>query len=195
MVPRCSGGADGYTPPKMTRAALPTDPELAAPPQGWAARAVRALPDSAATDALARALAPGLAPGDTLLLQGQLGAGKSHFARALIRCLLGPPGASAEIPSPTFTLVQSYDTPSAEVWHADLYRLTDPHELVELGLDAAMEDAICLIEWPDRIAPDWPERAICLRFDPAPQDTREVILFAPEGSDLSRRCRAALLRP
>jgi len=157
-------------------------------------RAARALPDAAATDRLAQALAPRLAPGDTLLLQGQLGAGKSHFARALIRTLLGPGGEAVEIPSPTYTLVQSYDTQAGEVWHADLYRLTDPQELVELGLDIAMDDAICLIEWPDRIAPDWPAAAVCLRFDPAPHDAREVTLVAPEGNDLARRCLAPLLR-
>ncbi len=177
----------------MTRITAASDPDLAAPPPGWAPRAARGLPDAAATDALARALAPRLAPGDTLLLQGQLGAGKSHFARALIRSLLGDDGA--EIPSPTYTLVQSYDTPVGEVWHADLYRLTDPQELVELGLDIAMDDAICLIEWPDRIAPDWPAEAVCLLFETAPKDGREVTLHAPEGSDLARRCLAPLIRP
>jgi len=179
----------------MTHVAAATDPELATPPPGWAARALRVLPDATATDALGCALAPVLAPGDTLLLQGRLGAGKSHFARALIRALLGPAGAGAEIPSPTYTLVQTYDTPVGEVWHADLYRLTDPQELEELGLDIAIEQAICLIEWPDRIAPDWPGAAVCLRFDPAPGDARKVTLRAPDGSDLAGRCLAPFQRP
>lgn len=193
----------------MTRAIPSDDLELAPPPPGWAVRAARLLPDPAATDALARALAPRLVPGDTILLQGRLGAGKSHFARALIRTRLGPGGDRAEVPSPTYTLVQSYEAAGsdagpdagpeagdgAEIWHADLYRLSDPQELTELGLDIAMEDAICLIEWPDRIAPDWPPAAICLRFDPAPHDGREVTLLAPEDSDLARRCLAALIGP
>lgn len=181
----------------MSNVATPSDPELAAPPPGWAVRSSRALPEARSTDALARAIAPRLVPGDTLLLQGQLGAGKSHFARALIRALIGPGAESAEIPSPTFTLVQSYDCGKGEIWHADLYRLSDPQELHELGLDIAMDDAICLIEWPDRIAPDWPETAVCLRFDTpqGPPDQREVMLLAPDGSDLARRCLAPMIRP
>lgn len=178
----------------MTHAIVPSDPELAAPPPGWSARAARTLPDADATEALARALAPRLAPGDTLLLQGQLGAGKSHFARALIRALMGPGAEAAEVPSPTYTLVQCYDAPVGEVWHADLYRLSDPREIDELGLDIAMETAICLVEWPDRIAPDWPPAAVCLRFDMAARDGREVTLYAPDGSDLARRCLAPLMR-
>jgi tRNA threonylcarbamoyladenosine biosynthesis protein TsaE len=181
----------------MSHVATPPDPDLAAPPAGWAVQSSRALPEPRSTEALARALATRLERGDTLLLQGQLGAGKSHFARALIRALIGPGAETAEIPSPTFTLVQSYDCAKGEIWHADLYRLTDSQEVVELGLDIAMDDAICLIEWPDRIAPDWPETAVCLRFDTPPgrPDMREVTLFAPEGSDLARRCRAPMIRP
>jgi tRNA threonylcarbamoyladenosine biosynthesis protein TsaE len=142
-------------------------------------------------------MAPKLRPGDTLLLQGQLGAGKTHFARALIRALIGPGGDATEVPSPSFTLVQSYDTPAGEVWHADLYRLSDPREVVELGLDIAFEDAICLVEWPDRIAPDWPESAVCLRFGPAlvHPEGRDVEMFAPSDCDLARRLRAAMFRP
>ena len=142
----------------------------------------------------AHALAPVLRAGDTILLQGQLGAGKSHFARALIRALMGPEGESAEIPSPTFTLVQAYDSAVGEIWHADLYRMGDPEELVELGLDAAMEEVICLIEWPDRIAPDWPEGSICLRLErvPGAAEGRAVTMLAPAGSDLARRCLSAM---
>jgi tRNA threonylcarbamoyladenosine biosynthesis protein TsaE len=181
----------------MTAAPSPapaTDPELAPPPAGWLAHAPRLLSDPGATDALALALARGLNPGDTLLLQGRLGAGKSHLARALIRALIGPGGEGAEVPSPSFTLVQVYDTPAGEVWHADLYRLSDPQEIVELGLDAAMEDAICLIEWPDRIAPDWPAAAVCLRLDAVPgqPEARVATLLALPGCDLARRCAAAM---
>lgn len=173
---------------------LPSDPDLAAPPEGWSASALPMLESPEATEAMAQALAPVLRAGDTILLQGQLGAGKSHFARALIRALMGPGGERAEIPSPSFTLVQAYDGALAEIWHADLYRMSDPEELVELGLDAAMEEAICLIEWPDRIAPDWPKGAVCLRLDRVPDATegRSATLLAPVGSDLARRCLVAV---
>lgn len=114
-----------------------------------------------ATDALGRWLAERLRPGDTLLLQGPIGAGKSHLARAIIRARLG---RMEDVPSPTFTLVQTYDAPDAEIWHADLYRLTHPDEVMELGLDAAFDQAICLIEWPDRLGALVPANAIRLRL-------------------------------
>ena len=105
------------------------------------------------TDALGRALAPALVPGDVVALHGALGAGKSHLARAVIRARLGSLGAEA--PSPTYTLVNVYVLPGgagAEIWHADLYRV-DPEEIAEIGLCDALEHAILLVEWPDR----WPE--------------------------------------
>ncbi|TWI33349.1 tRNA (adenosine(37)-N6)-threonylcarbamoyltransferase complex ATPase subunit type 1 TsaE [Paracoccus sulfuroxidans] len=105
--------------------------------------------DAEMTEALARAMAAILRPGDVLALEGAVGAGKTHFARALIRARQGD--AAEDVPSPTFTLVQTYDDPlGTEIWHADLYRLTHPDELAELGLEDAMQDAIVLIEWPDR---------------------------------------------
>ena len=103
-----------------------------------------------------------LLPGDTVLLQGPLGAGKSHIARAAIRALAG---ARTEVPSPTFTLVQVYDGPLCEIWHADLYRLTDPEEVVELGLLDAMEQNIALVEWPERLGPYAPTGAMRLRLE------------------------------
>lgn len=174
----------------------PTDPDLAPPPAGWSVRGSRLLPDAAATEALACGLSGLLVPGDTLLLQGQLGAGKSHFARALIRALLGPGGDTAEVPSPSFTLVQTYDTHKGEVWHADLYRLSDPQEVMELGLDLAMDQAICLIEWPDRIAPEWPLGGVCLRLETPTQapESRMITLIAPQGSDLAARL-SLVVRP
>ncbi|RJE81004.1 tRNA (adenosine(37)-N6)-threonylcarbamoyltransferase complex ATPase subunit type 1 TsaE [Paracoccus sp. JM45] len=106
--------------------------------------------DETLTAALARMLAADLHPGQTVLLDGPVGAGKTHFARAFIRARQGD--LAEDVPSPTFTLVQTYDDPmGSQIWHADLYRLTDPSELFELGLDDAMQDAICLIEWPDRL--------------------------------------------
>lgn len=113
------------------------------------------------TEALARHLAPVLAAGDVVLLEGPIGAGKTHFARSLIQSVLP---FSEDVPSPTFTLVQVYDGPDSEIWHADLYRLSTPDEVVELGLTDAFEDAICLVEWPDRLADLTPENALLMSF-------------------------------
>lgn len=116
------------------------------------------LNDPDETTALARQIGAYLGAGDCLLLSGDVGAGKTHFARALIQSLLS---AAEDVPSPTFTLVQVYDASSGlEIWHADLYRLSDPSEVEELGLTEAMEQAICLIEWPDRLATLRPEDAL-----------------------------------
>ena len=87
-------------------------------------------------------LAGSLAAGDVILLEGDVGAGKTHFARALIQSLLDTP---EDVPSPTFTLVQTYQTPKGDIWHADLYRLTSPLEIEELGLTDAFETGICLV--------------------------------------------------
>jgi tRNA threonylcarbamoyladenosine biosynthesis protein TsaE len=114
------------------------------------------LPDETATERLGAWFAHYLAAGDCVLLSGQIGAGKSHFARALIRARLG---RMEDVPSPTFTLVQTYDS-DIEIWHADLYRLTNPDEVRELGLEDAFASAICLVEWPDRLGPLAPAGAI-----------------------------------
>ena len=120
------------------------------------------LADADATAAVARRIALRLGPGDVLLLEGDIGAGKTTFARALIRARMGDP--RLDVPSPTFTLVQTYDADGIEIWHCDLYRLTDPQELLELGLDDAFSDAVSLIEWPDRLGTDRPGDALLLRF-------------------------------
>ncbi|MDO6590482.1 tRNA (adenosine(37)-N6)-threonylcarbamoyltransferase complex ATPase subunit type 1 TsaE [Loktanella sp. D2R18] len=119
------------------------------------------LPTETATVKLAQRIAGILSPGDTLLLSGEIGAGKSAFSRALIRARLG---RMEDVPSPTFTLVQTYDDPSGDIWHCDLYRLTHPDEIFELGLDEAFTTAICLIEWPDRLGPDAPNTALQMKF-------------------------------
>ncbi|ETX27913.1 tRNA (adenosine(37)-N6)-threonylcarbamoyltransferase complex ATPase subunit type 1 TsaE [Roseivivax isoporae] len=148
------------------------------------ARTLRlSLSDAAATDALAARLAPRLGPGDTVLLEGGLGAGKTHFARALIRARLG---RAEDVPSPTFTLVQVYDTDGAEIWHADLYRLGDASEVAELGLDEAFETAICLVEWPDRLGADAPADALTLALGPGPTPdarTADLTWTAPRWTD------------
>jgi tRNA threonylcarbamoyladenosine biosynthesis protein TsaE len=125
------------------------------------------LASPAETCALARRLAPRLGPGDALLLSGGVGAGKTHFARCLIQSLLPFP---EDVPSPTYTLVQTYPGPHAEIWHADLYRLTQPGELVELGLTEAFETAICLVEWPDRLGDLAPGTALWLDLAPGNVD-------------------------
>lgn len=107
----------------------------------------RVLADAEATDALGADLAAQLKPGDLVLLVGDLGAGKTALARAIIRTLAGDP--DLDVPSPTFALVQPYDSPRGAILHADLYRLGDPREVDELGL-ADNPDAIVLVEWPER---------------------------------------------
>ncbi|MGR3316658.1 tRNA (adenosine(37)-N6)-threonylcarbamoyltransferase complex ATPase subunit type 1 TsaE [Roseovarius indicus] len=125
-----------------------------------------------ATDRVARTLAQNLAPGDAILLSGDVGAGKTHFTRCAILSLLDQP---EDVPSPTYTLVQTYHAKPADIWHADLYRLTDVSEIEELGLDAAFTDAICLIEWPDRLGPLTPAHALSITFTaPGPEDVRTL---------------------
>ena len=135
----------------------------------FAASLSLATPDDTAR--LARALAPSLAAGDVLLLAGGIGAGKTHFARALIQERLSATGRVEDVPSPTYTLVQVYEADAVEIWHADLYRLHGGADLVELGLDEAMETAIVLIEWPDRMA-ERPAGALALRFLPEGEGRR-----------------------
>ncbi len=106
------------------------------------------LPSEQATQRLAVDVAAILAPGDLVTLSGDLGAGKTTFARALIRHLAGD--ERLEVPSPTFTLIQSYALPQFPLVHADLYRISEPRELAELGIEEAIEGAAALLEWPDR---------------------------------------------
>ena len=112
----------------------------------------------AALEAVAGSLAPRLRPSDVIALSGDLGAGKTTFARAVLRAL----GWAGEVPSPTFTLVQSYDT-LPEVWHVDLYRLNTPGEAAALGLWET--EAALLIEWPERLGALLPAEALQLRLD------------------------------
>lgn len=131
-----------------------------------------------ATADLARALAGRLSAGDVILLSGDVGAGKTHFARALIQSLLT---TAEDVPSPTFTLVQTYETPNAEIWHSDLYRLTTIHEIEELGLTDAFETAICLVEWPDRLGPLVPDNALDITLAYADNDTRTLTAVWSDG--------------
>ena len=127
------------------------------------------------TAKLAARIAPHLAPGDVLLLSGQIGAGKTHFARNIIQARQIPLGLQEDIPSPTFTLVQTYPLLDQEIWHADLYRLCNGDEILELGLIDAFTQAICLIEWPDRLQDLVPKRHLALEFKQGPtDDSREL---------------------
>lgn len=134
------------------------------------------LPNESDTRTLAERIAPLLQKGDVLLLDGPIGAGKSAFCRALIRARLG---RMEDVPSPTFTLVQTYEDAAGDIWHCDLYRLTHPDEIFELGLEEAFSDAICLIEWPDRLGDATPPDALRLHFA-AHDDGHSVVIDASE---------------
>lgn len=120
------------------------------------------LPDEAATARLAERLAAAAGPGDVIALRGDLGAGKTAFARAFIRARLDDP--AEEVPSPTFTLVQTYEDPAGDglVWHFDLYRLDKPDDALELDLEDAFSEGLCLVEWPDRLGGYLPRRRLDL---------------------------------
>jgi tRNA threonylcarbamoyl adenosine modification protein YjeE len=118
------------------------------------------LSDLAATAALGAAVAQRLARGDVVLLQGDLGSGKTTLARAILTAL----GVDETVPSPTFTLVQAYDTPHLGVSHYDLYRLKRASEMDELGLEEALEDGAALIEWPERAEGRLPADALVIHL-------------------------------
>jgi tRNA threonylcarbamoyladenosine biosynthesis protein TsaE len=120
---------------------MPTKPDPTQPRR-------RHLPDEAATLKLGAELAPQLRAGDVVYLRGGLGMGKSSLARGLIRALTSP---DQDVPSPTFTLMQIYEAQGFDITHLDLYRLTDPEESYELGLDELLSSSVLLIEWPDRL--------------------------------------------
>jgi tRNA threonylcarbamoyladenosine biosynthesis protein TsaE len=130
------------------------------------------LPTADETEVLGQKLAGLVRPGDAILLEGPIGAGKSCLARSLIRARLG---RKEEVPSPTFTLVQVYEAESGDIWHADLYRLTHPDEVWELGLDDAFETAICLVEWPDRLGGHLPPDALHVRLEAHGDGRRAVV--------------------
>ena len=124
------------------------------------------------TKALAIRIRENLQNGDIVLLKGEIGAGKSHFARSLIQAAMD---TVEDVPSPTFTLVQTYDTIIGSIWHADLYRLSDQSEVFELGLIDAFGNDIVLIEWPDRLGYLEPQDALTIELVILENDKREVI--------------------
>ncbi|WP_428487684.1 tRNA (adenosine(37)-N6)-threonylcarbamoyltransferase complex ATPase subunit type 1 TsaE [Rhodopila sp.] len=130
---------------------------------------ILALPDLPATEALARRIASLVRPGDSLLLEGPLGAGKTALARAFLRSAADDP--ALEVPSPSFTLVQAYDTPIGPIYHYDLWRLDRPTSLTELGWEDA-RDGIVLVEWPDRLGSLRPDSALTIAITLAVGDAR-----------------------
>ena len=112
-----------------------------------------------------------LKAGDCLLLVGSVGAGKSLFARALIQSLQNTP---EDVPSPTFTIVQTYKTKLGDLWHCDLYRISSPNEVIELGLDDAMASAVTLIEWPEYLADLTPPDALTIQINDLGGDVRKL---------------------
>ena len=137
-------------------------------------RAELALPDLAATALLAGRIAPLLQPGDAVALWGDLGAGKTTLARDILRAL----GVTEDVPSPTFTLVQTYETPRLTVAHYDLYRLKSSREVSEVGFAEALEDGAVLVEWPERAPEYLPDETLHLRLK-LEEDSRRVKLTGP----------------
>ncbi len=149
----------------------------------------RELADETRTDALGAEVAAMLQPGDFIALSGDLGAGKTAIARAIIRaCGLG---ADEDVPSPTFTLVQSYEHTHIPVWHFDLYRLEAPEEIFELGFEEAGDNAVCLVEWPEKMADYLPADYLEIRLEHARSGRRAVL--CPHGNWEPRLARAKSL--
>lgn len=118
------------------------------------------LPDEPATERLGVALANRLRPRDVVALEGGLGAGKTTLARAILRAAAGEPALI--VPSPTFTLVEVYETPRGNFWHFDLYRLEEPEQVFELGWEEARVDGVALVEWAERLGPLLPRERLTI---------------------------------
>jgi len=145
-------------------------------------KAVITLPTEQDTKDLAHAILPFVAAGDHIFLTGDLGAGKSTFARALIQGKMAKFGYIEDVPSPSFTLVQTYEFEDLDIWHIDLYRLENT-ELEELGLPEAVEETLMIIEWPDRLNGNLnPAIHIALSFDDAKGRYAEVSWNDPKFS-------------
>jgi tRNA threonylcarbamoyl adenosine modification protein YjeE len=138
-----------------------------------------ALPDLAATRRLGAALSRQLAIGDVVALHGDLGAGKTELARAVIRAASGEPDLT--VPSPTFTLAETYDTARGPVWHFDLYRLDSPEQVWELGFEEALSGGISLIEWPERMGSLLPAQRLDVTLSIQGGEARSAMLAAGES--------------
>lgn len=144
-----------------------------------------ALADIAATERLAQTLAKHAVAGDVIALWGGLGVGKTTFARAFIHARRGGEDV-AEVPSPTFTLVQVYELADSVVFHFDLYRLVQPEDAWELGIEDAFADGISLIEWPDRLGPLLPADRLDIEFGPGKSPTSRHARLTGHGRWSSR---------
>jgi len=131
------------------------------------------LPDEAATDRLGAALAAQLRPSDVVALEGDLGAGKTTLARAILRAASGIPALI--VPSPTFTLVEVYDTPRGVFWHFDLYRLETPEQVFELGWEEARVDGVVLVEWAERLGPLLPRERLTVSLSVEGEGRRAIL--------------------
>jgi tRNA threonylcarbamoyladenosine biosynthesis protein TsaE len=144
--------------------------------------------DEAGTGALARTLAALAVPCDVITLTGTLGAGKTSFARSFILAA----GGDSEVPSPTFTLVQVYDTPAATIYHFDLYRLENGEDAFEIGIEDAFADGISLIEWPDRLGRYLPRERLDVTLHQGMSDTERRIELSASPRWAERLSRAKL---
>ena len=135
-----------------------------------------------ATEKFGKSLSRLLKIKDVIALSGELGAGKTTLARAIISGL----GYTQEVPSPTFTLVQYYDLKPVSIWHFDLYRLNSPDELLELDLDEALYSAISLIEWPDRMGHFTPEERIEIKLSFDQEEQKRHAILTGHGSWATR---------
>ena len=137
-----------------------------------------AVADEAGTGAVARALAALARPREVITLSGPLGAGKTSFARSFIAAA----GGDSEVPSPTFTLVQIYETPHGTIYHFDLYRLERAEDAFEIGIEDAFADGISLIEWPDRLGRYLPRERLDIALHPGAHDTERRIELTANAS-------------
>jgi tRNA threonylcarbamoyl adenosine modification protein YjeE len=128
------------------------------------------------TEDLARRIAPRLRAGDAIALKGDLGAGKTTLARAILRAC----GVDGEVPSPSFTLVQEYETARLMIVHCDLYRIVDCRELDELGLEEGLQDGALLIEWPERAPSRLPGDELWIEMEIAGESERRMKIYGPE---------------
>ena len=148
------------------------------------------LPDLSATQKLGTLLADGLTAGDIISLSGPLGAGKSALARSII---VSANPNETDVPSPTFSLVQTYElADGTPLWHLDLYRIQTPEDAMQLGLDDAFVDAVCIIEWPDRLKNFLPKSTLSIHLYLACDDDVDGVRFVDITAPLnwSERMRA-----
>lgn len=140
-----------------------------------------------ATRELAECLARIVKPGDVLALHGDLGVGKSQFARDFIRFLTDQ---NEDVPSPTFTLLQTYESDICDICHFDLYRLETPEESFELGIEDAFHDCISIIEWPNRLGPYLPRNRLDIQLSITKGKNHRQAILTPHA-DWSERLRDA----